>query len=324
MVSNRTKTLIQSGLLGLGLLAYVLVGIASIAYPYDLGMYEGVVFMPTLRLLQGHVTFGAEAALHPPFNFPLYGPLYYLGLGAALKVTGVAFWPGLSVVCGLCLAGLVHRHARRAGLDSRESLLLANVFLMVPSAWTFFTLQRVDAPSLLLASLGGMLMLERRGPRIAVAGGVLFALAALTKPAVCGLFLGSVALRIFERRRVEAAVCALAACATFFGAVEGLSALGLGNYFFNLFASLDGQTTIANIEDLLRSVGGSPVFFVLGTFGLLELGWQIREGKPAYESGPIWLVIASFVSGAALSAHTGSGGNYLLESRSDRFDSPHQ
>lgn len=314
MVSPRTRSLLQYGVLALGLLAYGIVGVAAIAYPYDLGMYEGVVFAPALRLFQGEATFGPEAALTPPYNFPLYGPLYYAGLGALLKITGVAFWPGrlVSFVCGLGLAGLVFRHGRRVGLGTQESLLLANVFLMVPSAWTFFTIQRVDSPSLLLAGLGSVLMIERRGPRAALLGGVLFALAALTKPAVCGLFFGSLAFRVFERRRIEAGLCALSACVTFFGFVEGLRALGFGNYFFNLFASLDGSTSVASVEEVLRSVGGSPVFFILVTFSLLDLIGRGRR-RSGDAAGPICLVLATFATGAILAAHTGSSTNYLLE-----------
>jgi hypothetical protein len=299
----------------LGLSGYVIIGVAAVLYPYDLGMYEGVVFAPALGLVAGNEVFGAGAALTPPYSFPLYGPLYYLGLGAALNVTGVAFWPGrlLSFACGLGLMGLVWRYARRAGLDGNDRWLLANLFMMLPSAWTFFTLQRVDAPSLFLAALGATLILERHGRRAAFVSGVLFALAALTKPAICGLFLGSLALRIVEKRRIEAALCALGAGITFIGSIEALDLLGSGHYLFNLFASLEGKNTVAGTQRLLKSIGGSPVMFVLSTFGLIEMLREFRQRGRGADFGPTCLAVASLISGAMLGAHTGSSLNYLLE-----------
>ncbi|MBP6705370.1 MAG: hypothetical protein KA385_17795 [Vicinamibacteria bacterium] len=311
----RSASAMRRLVLLLGLSGYVIIGVAAVLYPYDLGMYEGVVFAPALDLVAGNEVFGAGAALTPPYSFPLYGPLYYLGLGAALNITGVAFWPGrlLSFACGLGLMGLVWRYARRVGLDGNDRWLLANLFMMLPSAWTFFTLQRVDAPSLLLAALGATLILERHGRRAAFVSGVLFALAALTKPAICGLFLGSLALRIIEKRRIEAALCALGAGITFIGSIEALDLLGSGHYLFNLFASLEGENTVAGTQRLLKSIGGSPVMFVLSTFGFIEMLRELSQKERVADFGPICLALASLMSGALLAAHTGSSMNYLLE-----------
>ena len=232
-------------------------------------MYEGVVFQPALRLVAGEPTFGITAAMNPPYVFPLYGPLYYAILGCLLKAFGICFWPGrLLSVCAACgLFALLIRHGRRASLSFERSLLLASVFLMLPGTVTFFTLQRVDALSVLLAALGASIVLGRRPSAWRVAlGGMVFAAAALVKPATCGLMVGTALALAASESLGLAGLMVGAAAATFFGVIRLLILLGIGDYLFNLSASLHGGLAIANLENVLVSVAGSPLLFVFTTF----------------------------------------------------------
>lgn len=148
-----------------------------LAYPFDLEWMEGGMLVHALRVSQGLPLYTEPSADWIPY---LYPPLYPWLLGGLGLVTGVDYTVGRLVsLVGVGLACLALVAAlRREGGSPGLGLGAAALFLSTyEDSGTFFDLVRADG--LLVALLGGALVLVRRG--WLATGGLLLVLAFLAK-----------------------------------------------------------------------------------------------------------------------------------------------
>lgn len=292
---------------GIGLLIVLAVGIASVFSPADFQSAESVMFEPARRILAGLPVYGRGAVFSGSRVHACYGPLYYLLLGLAQSVCGLAFWPGrlLSAIstaaCVWLLAGLTGGRSRPA------FALVALVFLLTPGVVAFCSLVRVDCLALACVLAAMRTMRGRPGARPALAG-ALCVLAMLLKssfvaaPAAIGLWL------LLERRRGAFGFflgCAVAALA----AVAVLAATGLLSYYTVNQRLL--ATTPATfqwfLERCLAHFGAPSI-----SIPLLAVAAGRKRLPRRARLALLWLAMGNVVALATV-ARRGSDVNYFME-----------
>lgn len=136
----------------LTVLALLLIGISvsRISYPFDVGHFEACVWTPALLSAQGKNPYAYAA--QEPFVMAPYGYLYYLTVGAGLRLFGWQFWFGRlltvlsAVACLLCIVRLSRELTGR-----KSSLALgAMTFLTSLPLYHYLAVHRSDLPSLAL------------------------------------------------------------------------------------------------------------------------------------------------------------------------------
>jgi hypothetical protein len=232
------------------LIALMAAGIAvsRLAYPFDVGLWEGVVWEPARLIASGHnpYNFGAR----PPFVMAPYGPIYYLIVGLGLNLFGHQFWFGraLSVVamcvCLVCVARLATILTRRndEAAGNREAAPVAMLAVLSSlSVQYWIAVQRPDLIALAFAFAGLTIVFQARPEapdRITARSWVvvaLFVAAYLCKQTVF-LPVGVAALRYFQLRKPKQAVFILgmtvAVCTL---VVLALNVFGEGGHFWQHF-----------------------------------------------------------------------------------------
>ena len=223
--------------------AFLAISIASVAYPFDLDIYEGCIFLPASRMAEGLPVYGRAVAVNPPFVFTNYGPVYYALVAAAIRAVGLAFWPGrlLSLVSVLATALMIGYVVRREREGYPAATVAAALYLMMPATWTFGSLQRVDALGVCFSVLPWGRPSSARAAaadsgRFLLAGAAA-SLAVLTKQSLIAAGL-AIFLTLLVGGRGRAIVGFLTGCAAVAGAFGGWAWLTANtDYFFNQAAN---------------------------------------------------------------------------------------
>jgi hypothetical protein len=290
-------------------LAYVGIALARWRYPYELEWMEGGSLLHVQRVLHGQSVYGPPSVRFTPF---IYTPLYYYASAAVAWFLGprlstlrlvsifgsfVAFWAAYRLV-------VAETKARWPGIVA--ACLLAATFRL-SGAW--LDLARVDALflGLLLAAL--VCVRGTTSSRRAVAAGVLFGAAFLTKQEA---LLPSLAVLPFLWRRSPRIAGSYAAS---MAAVIGVATVALqyasSGWFlqYTLWLPTQHQLASGNVlgfwtHDLVRSVG---LAVAIGVAALVALR---AESRRFYVPVVIGLVLSSYTA----RLHTGGYDNVLLPS----------
>lgn len=179
-VSNTLKYLALAGAAGY-LLCYLVVALLRIRYPFELQWMEGATVDHVARILAGKGIYVRPSLAFVPY---LYTPLYlYLAAGLA-KVTGIGFFPLrlISLLASLGSLALIFLFVSRETHSRSAGLLAAGLFAAtyrLCDGW--FDIARVDSLFLCLLLAGCYLLRFYPTARAMALGGVLLALAFLTK-----------------------------------------------------------------------------------------------------------------------------------------------
>ena len=151
------------------LIALMAAGIAvsRLAYPFDVGVWEGGVWEPARLIASGQNPY--NFATRPPFVMAPYGPVYYFIIGLGLKLFGYQFWFGRAVsvvamiVCLVCVAHITVSMTRRNDetAEKREAVLVA-ILVAVSSLpmQSWIAMQRPDFIALAFAFAGLTLVFQ--------------------------------------------------------------------------------------------------------------------------------------------------------------------
>ena len=257
------ESIAKVGLVVSGLVA-ILIAASRIAYPHDVGQYDGDVWAPADVFAGGHTPYHVSAATTPPYTVAPYGPLYYGIIAVGIRLFGdqFAFGRTLSLVGLMVTAFLVYRILRVHGRSNANHIafLGAGLLLAQYPAQAFVGSQRSDLVALPLA-LGGLALVLGEGRPRATGGIVRAALAGfLVADAVLvrqTLFLPLlVGLAWYALRREGGRLLAYAATAgaTLIAAFTILEATSGGGFFWHA-AKLQGSVPLS--VDQARQVIGS-------------------------------------------------------------------
>jgi 4-amino-4-deoxy-L-arabinose transferase-like glycosyltransferase len=172
---------VVAGMAAAFLLLYGYIALSRLGYPYDLQWMEGGMVDHVRRVLAGEPLYVAPSVDFVPY---IYTPLYFYLAAGLSALLGVSLLPLrlISLIASLgcfALAGLlVYRETRDRLAGLLAAGLLAASFEL-GGAW--FDLARIDTLFLFLTLLGIYLARFLPGMRGALAAGVVFSLAALTK-----------------------------------------------------------------------------------------------------------------------------------------------
>jgi Dolichyl-phosphate-mannose-protein mannosyltransferase len=225
-----------AGLVAIG--AYLYIALSRLTYPFALEWLEGNSLVEVHRILTGQPLYPAPAAGYVPDGYP---PLYFAVSAGAARVLGVSYLPLRlvsllsSLSCLALLARLVQRETGSITAGTGAAGVFAATYLATD---TWFDVGRVDSLFLAL-SMGGLYAARwMRGPRGAIAAGVLLAAAALTKQTGLAEGFAVIAVLMAGPRRRLACVAGLTAVM-----VVGISTLVLaltsgGWYLYYVFEQM--------------------------------------------------------------------------------------
>lgn len=230
-------------------------------------------------------------------------------------MTGVTFWPGrlLSLLATLGTALLIFAGVKqRAGAYS--GFLAGTLFLMMPSSWTFGTLQRVDTLGAFFGCLSAYLLIvqnERRA--LSLFAGAAAILAFFTKTSIIASALAAVVYLFFTGRFKDCLFFAMGATGMF-GIICGLLAFtGNESFWYNLSATADSPYSTQLAVHHVRSWFSTfPVLAAVAfAFFGLTLGVRRREGDVLFS-----FIYAGFSLTIAMATcfRVGSSLNYFHES----------
>ena len=163
------------------IVAYLVVAVSRLNYPFALEPLEGNSLIEVHRVLAGQPLYPAPTAGYVPDGYP---PLYFLVSAAVAKVTGVSYLPLrlVSLVSSLACFALLGRLVQKETGSAAAGAGAAGVFAATYFATaTWFDVGRVDSFFLALSIAGLYAARHMRGTCGAVAVGVLLAAATLTK-----------------------------------------------------------------------------------------------------------------------------------------------
>jgi hypothetical protein len=161
--------------------AYLFVALSRLAYPFPVEWLESNSLVEVHRILAGQPLYPAPTAEYVPDGYP---PLYFAVSAAVASVLGGSYLPLrlVSLLSSLICFGLLGRLVQRETGSPAAGVAAAGAFAatyFVTDTW--FDVGRVDSLFLAL-SIGGLYAARwMRGPRGAVAAGVLLGAAFLTK-----------------------------------------------------------------------------------------------------------------------------------------------
>ena len=222
------------------IVAYVVIVVRRIGYPYELSYFEGSTVEVTARVVAGLPLYGPPTTDFTPWPYP---PLYFWLTAGLTQLTGphISALRWVSFVASLVVLGLITVIVRRVGGSVVAGIVAAGVYAAsypVSGAWA--DTGRVD--SLFLALLLGAILAGVRA-RSAVGGvavGVLFTMAFLTKQNAM-FVAGPVLFWLLWHRRPAG----IAATVTLIGAVVTSTVVGDlvtgGWYSPSVFGQLLGQ-----------------------------------------------------------------------------------
>lgn len=295
---------------------FLLVGLASAIFPFDLGQCEGSLFEPALRLTSGRPTFGRQVVLSEPYMYAAYGPVYYALLGGVLRLTGMTFWLGrsLSLLATAATALLIYRVVRGIQKETLAGFVAATIFIMAPATWPFGFLQRVDAVGVFFTSLCIALGLSlNRSYRNWLLAGCAVGLAFLIKPILVASALAVAISLITARAFRELAVFFAGAAAVLIAGIGALLLTHNSGYLFNQTANAQTTFSAMLILSIARAILQSHVVIIsIAIAAIWLISTRLRPGNVTTLLPPIYLL----VSGALALAECGKVGasvNYFYE-----------
>ena len=230
---------VVAALAGLAVIGtYVGIALARLGYPGHLEILEGNSLVEMRRILAGQQLYPPPSAGYVPDG---YTPLYFALSAAAASVLGQSYLPlrlvslAASLVCFAILGRLVQRETGSRGAGLAAAGLLAATYFATN---TWFDLGRVDSLFLALSVAGLYAARWARGPRGAIAAGLLLAAAFCTKQTA--LAEGAavlVALAVGSRRRL-ALPAAIAYAAVVGGSTLALGLASHGWYVYYVFEQM--------------------------------------------------------------------------------------
>ena len=296
--------------------AFLYTGIASVTFPHDLDDNEGVVIQPALQIASGQAIYGQRLVLSEPYSYAAYGPLYYVILGALLKLTGLAFWPGrlLSLLATVATTLLIYAVVNKRQKTAAPGFVAATLFIMTPAAWTFGFLQRVDALGIFFTTLCVALALSASEKRrnYLLAGGVA-ALAFLVKPTLIAAGLAVLVCLIIARAFKELGAFILGGAIVLAVAVMALLVTGNAGYGFTQWTNSHTPFVLQQFLIITRNLIQSQVVIALLALGGLWLfQTDLRNRQVANLLPIVYLVIAGGL-GLLTCGRLGSAINYFYE-----------
>lgn len=324
---------------GLIIVAVLLAGISlsRVVYPYDVGHFEACTWTPAELSAQGKNPYAF--ARQEPFVMAPYGYLYYLAVGAGLRLFGGQFWFGrlLTVLALIVCVGCVMRLCR-AMTERRDSAWLAGLSVLTSlPVFHWSAVHRPDLPALALAFGALALAYPARAQSI---GRTLFVAGLLVAAVFCKqttvLPIAVIAARYWQTDRRKQALLLLAGVATLGAALAVvLNATSAGGYFWQHFVLMrQVPHSYALSWHWLGSLGRAPGTWL--SLAVVALGtWrQIRQPRektadaatpPTVQTrwrtllaSPVSLLSVYLLAAVALafvtSARSGSYVNYYLES----------
>lgn len=149
------EKLVKTGLI-IACILLLIIAFSKIAYPYDTGVYEGVVWAPASLISHGINPYNLSFTVNPPYVMSPYGIFYYVLIAMGLKIVGFQFWVGrlLSLLCAilstLCISKLTFHFTGDKGLARLSALL----FLAQIPIQLWIGIQRPDMVALALSLAG--------------------------------------------------------------------------------------------------------------------------------------------------------------------------
>ena len=292
--------------------AYLVVAIGRVGYPYELTYFEGSTGEVMARVVAGQPLYAAPTDEWAPWPYP---PLYFWLSAAVAQLTGVSLLPMrlVSLVASLAAFALVALMVRRYGRSTVAALVAAGLFAgtyWVSGAW--FDTARVDSllVALLLAAVYvGMRVSTWRG---GIALGVVLFLAFFTKQNTL-IVAAPVVLWLLWRRRAAGVAAAVTLGVTVVGSIVLGDLLTGGWYMRYVVRQLLSQAWALSwlydfwIRDIL-----APFAVALAVVGVgLVVGW--RQGhrptirRPSDDTGYLLAALVGFV-GTAWAARLHEGG----------------
>lgn len=311
--------------LALTVVVFVVLGVARLLYPYDIGEYEANAWAPALLLAHLHNPYTASLALHPPYLASAYGPLYYLIVGIGIRAFGLQFWLFrlISIASGLGAAAFIFRIARRLTGNRTPAQLAAAAFLAQWPVMAWDGVQRPDMLALALVLAGLDLMLRprdelRRWHAVSAAAALVAALFTRQTYVIPPLFAVAWFITIGKRRDLAWFVL------TFLCVGGGLFALldltSHGGLLTSLFTNQSGAaSSIGQLRSNLESVLESPASWAVALAAPLSCALAVRRYAVVQrELARASLLLVAYAALAAVlaavtSARAGANMNYWIE-----------
>ncbi|MGI9149871.1 MAG: ArnT family glycosyltransferase [Chloroflexota bacterium] len=168
------------------LVAFVVVAVLRLSYPFPLEITEGAVLRGVERVLHGQALYVPPTLEHVPY---IYGPVYFYLSAAVASATGASYLPLrlVSLAASMGSLALIARLVQRETGSSAAGVVAAGLLAATfPLAQTSLDLGRVDAVFVFFLVAG--VYLARAGSQparsswfMAAASGCCIALAGLTK-----------------------------------------------------------------------------------------------------------------------------------------------
>ena len=192
------------------IVAYLVVAVSRLNYPFALEPLEGNSLIEVHRLLAGQPLYPAPTAAYVPDGYP---PLYFAVSAAVAKVLGVSYLPlrlvslVSSLVCFALLGRLVQKETGSPAAGVGAAGLFAATYF---ATGTWFDVGRVDSFFLALSIAGLYAARHMSTTRGAVVAGVLLAAATLTKQTALAEVAAVLGVLLLTPRRRLAYTAALA------------------------------------------------------------------------------------------------------------------
>lgn len=278
--------------------------VERLSVPYGLNFEEGNQLDAALRVAHAQDLYPPVG--RPPYIVHPYGPIFYLADGALVRLFGVSFAPGRTLVllAGMGIAGLVMALLRRNGVGWGVAAGFGLSFLAVPLVRTWLPLLRVDLPGLLLTLLGIYSFSE--GRRILIPA-LCFLAALFTKPTFLAAPLAC--LLYFAIRRRWRPLWQLGAALVVGGGVGlgGLAIATRGWALFHMFLAFPDPYSLRFYGNLIAPFAIRNLPWMVGVALLVREAW--RNGER-----PLPLLYVLLATLATLTAGKwGSDANHFLE-----------
>jgi hypothetical protein len=297
-------------ILGLGLwfvLAYLMVAVIRLRYPFEIEWMEGAVVDHVRRIMTGHVLYVPPTLRFVPFVYP---PVYFY-LGALVSTAfGAGLFPLrlLSMAASLGCFALIFAFVRRESGHARSAFVAVAFFAACyPLSGGWYDLARIDSVFLCLLLGGSYLLRFHATTRGWAAAALLLVLAFFTKQSaiVVAAPLLCYAVWLAPRRGLLLAIGSLLAAAGAIWLLDRSHGGWYSYYVFRMPARIQQTDAVAApfwSHDLLPPVAiacalgvsallpeahvprGRTLFYSLLSSGLVGCAWLSRLHAGAYQN----------------------------------------
>ena len=296
-------------LAALYLVAYVVVAVARISYPFELEWREGGAVDHVVRILAGETLYVQPSVAFVPYT---YTPLFFYVSAAVAKVIGVGFTPLRLVSFASSLGSLliIYLLVKRETKDTWCGILAAGLFaatFRASGAW--FDLARVDSLCLVLC-LAAVYLVRNKPSRLGyVAAGLVVTLAFLAKQTALAVCLPLIVYAVTFRRRLAAYLLGTAGI-LITGSTIVLNYVHGGWYYYYAFVSPRQHSIVSEMFVGFWSMDMLIVFVALA-LAVAYLAMSYRRGSR--ESVVCFgLLLGGAVGGSWLSRLSNGGYNNVL------------